>query len=88
MTLNPSYRLRSVAGEYLLLNESGAIDLTAALSLSESAAWLWRQCEGCEFTQERLVELLLGEYDVDETTAREDVAELLETWHRYKLVVD
>ena len=36
--------------------------------------------EGKEFTEKELVDLLTAEYEVDEATARQDVATMLQQW--------
>ena len=48
--------------------------------MNESAAYLWQNIEGKEFTEKELVDLLTAEYEVDETTARQDVATMLQQW--------
>ena len=50
------------------------------ISLNESAAWLWEQLQGKEFTEDTLVQLLLEKYDVSEELAKADSAKLLAQW--------
>ena len=49
-------------------------------SLNEPAAYLWRQVEDIEFTPDTLLELLLKEYDVSESTARNDIQDLIKVF--------
>ena len=62
------------------------IDFTKVISLNESAAFLWKQVAGLEFSEEDLVQLLLGEYEVEESQAAEDVKALLTQWKAEGLV--
>lgn len=83
MKLNDRYHLREVAGENILVNESGTVDMTSVFSLNESAAWLWNRIGKEEFTEEKLVEWLCAEYDVDPEVARADIHDLVLLWKRY-----
>lgn len=59
---------------------SDTVDMTQVYSLNETAAWLWQQMEGKEFTLDQLVAVLREEYEVDEATAQADLAELCQQW--------
>ena len=51
MKLNKDLVLREVGGEYMIVNPfSDTVDMTQVYSLNETAAWLWQQMEGKEFT--------------------------------------
>ena len=71
MKLNKDLVLREVGGEYMIVNPfSDTVDMTQVYSLNETAAWLWQQMEGKEFSVADLVAVLREEYEVDEETAR------------------
>ena len=59
---------------------SDTVDMTQVYSLNETAAWLWQQLEGKEFTVADMVETLRKEYEVDEETATADLSELARQW--------
>lgn len=81
MRLKDCFKLREVAGEYMLVpSGSGAVDFNAVFSLSESAAWLWKSLQGVNFDEETARTLIEGEYDVDGAAASKDVRALLEQW--------
>ncbi|MBQ8520356.1 MAG: PqqD family protein [Bacteroides sp.] len=81
MKLNENLVLRQVGGEYMIVNPfSDTVDMTQVYSLNETAAWLWQQLEGKEFTVADMVETLRKEYEVDEETAKADLSELARQW--------
>lgn len=81
MKLNKDLILREVGGEYMIVNPfTDTVDMTQVYSLNETAAWLWKQMEGKEFTVTDLVAVLCEEYEVDEQTATTDLTELCEQW--------
>lgn len=81
MKLNDKLVLRQVAGEYMIVNPfSDTVDMTQVYSLNETAAWLWQQLEGKEFTVADMVQTLCLEYEVDEATATADLTELSQQW--------
>lgn len=59
---------------------SDTVDMTQVYSLNETAAWLWQQLEGKEFTVADMVQTLCQEYEVDEATATADLTELSQQW--------
>lgn len=81
MKLNKDLVLREVGGEYMIVNPfSDTVDMTQVYSLNETAAWLWQQMEGKEFSVSDLVAVLREEYEVDEETATVDLTELCQQW--------
>lgn len=78
MKLNPDFRLETVAGENMLVRvSSGKADMTSVFSINEPAAWLWNSIQDIEFDEEMLVELITGEYEVEDKVARKDMHDLL-----------
>ena len=66
MKINPELTLREMAGEYIIVNPfSDTVDMTQIYTMNETAAWLWQQMEGKEFTAEDIAEALCEEYEVD-----------------------
>ena len=81
MKINKGFELREMCGEYIIIGTGVEnIDFSKVISLNESAAWLWRQVEGKEFTPESLAALLMDEYDVNETVALADATALAAQW--------
>ena len=63
MKINPELTLREMAGEYIIVNPfSDTVDMTQIYTMNETAAWLWQQMEGKEFTAEDIAEALCADY--------------------------
>ena len=69
--------MRRVAGKTVVLPCDEALDLNMMITLNDTGAFLWEKLQE-ETTQEALVAALLGEYDVDEETAKASVAAFVE----------
>lgn len=81
MKIIEGFKLREVAGQAVIAGEGlKQIDFNKLIGLNDTAAWLWKQVEGKDFTEDTLVTLLTGHYDVDETTARADAKETMQDW--------
>ncbi|HBX22962.1 MAG TPA: PqqD family protein [Desulfotomaculum sp.] len=77
MKIKQNFMLREIAGSWLVvpLGER-VVDFNGIITLSETGAFLWEILEKGAGVNE-LVDQLLLEYDVDETTARADVVEFI-----------
>jgi hypothetical protein len=79
--------LRPLLGEHIVTGEGlTRVDFSRVVSLNATAAYLWEQVEGKDFTPDDLVALLTARYDVDEARAREDVDKLLASWREAGLI--
>ena len=73
MRIKEGFLLRKVAGDFVVVPSGNAmVDFKAMITLNETGAFLWDLLKE-EKTEGDLVQALLGEYDVDEATATEDV---------------
>lgn len=81
MKLKKGYKVREVAGNYMLLPYGEeSINFNCIFSMSESAAWLWNALQDKEFDESEALSLILGEYDVDEVTALTDIRSVIKSW--------
>lgn len=81
MKIKEGFTLRSLLGEFIVVGEGLAqVNFNKMLSLNESAAYLWKEVEGKDFTREDLVKFLLDRYEVSEEQAAADVDKLLAVW--------
>ena len=77
MKLKEGFILRQVAGKTVVLPCGDALDLNMMITLNGTGAFLWERLQE-ETREDELVAALLGEYDVDEETARKSVAAFVE----------
>lgn len=81
MKTKKGFKLRAVCGENIIVAEGiENIDFSQIISMNESAAFLWKNVQGRDFTTDELANLLLNEYEVDATTAHTDAEVLVKTW--------
>ena len=75
MKIKDGYLLRRVAGQAVVLSVTGE-DNGRMITLNDTGAFLWEKLQG-ETDESTLVAALLGEYDVDESTAAGAVADFV-----------
>lgn len=81
MKIKEGFTLRTICGEHVVVGEGLAqVNFNKLLSLNESAAWLWEQVSGKEFTPEDLAALLQEKYDVTAEIALQDARKLADSW--------
>jgi hypothetical protein len=81
MKLLDGFILRPLGNDYIVMGETPErIDFSRVVSLNATAAYLWEQVQGREFTLEDLTEMLTARYDVDAQTARADAEKMLASW--------
>ena len=87
MKIKKGFELRKICEENIIIAHGlENIDFTKVISLNESAAFIWQQVEGKDFTEADMVQILLDEYEVEEAQARADVKALAESWKQAGLV--
>ena len=87
MKIKEGFTLRTICGEHIVIGEGLAqVNFNKMLSLNGSAAYLWEQLKGKEFTEEDAVQVLTDKYDVTPERALEDVKKLLEEWKKQGVV--
>lgn len=79
MKIKDGFVLRPLGEEYIIIGEDIArVDFNKIISLNATAAYLWENLEGKEFSIEDMVDLLIAKYDVDRETALNDSVKLAE----------
>lgn len=80
MEIKSNYKLRTVAGETIVVNQgiTGA-DLTRIISLNASARLLWEQLSGKDFSLEDAAKVLENTYGIDHEQAMTDAATWIES---------
>ena len=85
MKLKNGFVLREVAGQTVVLPAGGGLNLNMMISLNDTGKFLWTLLEN-ETEESVLVSALLKEYDVDEITAQNAVADFIETLNKYEFL--
>ena len=81
MKLKSGFVLREVCNQKIVAAEGlQNINFNKLLSLNVSAAFLWEEVEGKEFTLDDLADALVREYGIDKELALKDSQNLLDSW--------
>ena len=81
MRVIEGFVLRPLGEEFLVIGEGiSQINFNKMISLNSSAAYLWRNVEGKDFTVEDLAKLLTDEYEVSGERAAADAAAIAAKW--------
>lgn len=81
MRLKEGFRLRNLCREYIVVAEGlQQVNFNKMIALNATAAYLWQNVEGKEFTVQDLADLLTAEYEVDAETALKDSELIAQKW--------
>lgn len=87
MKIKEGFTLRTLCGEHIVVGEGlEQVNYNKIISLNGTAAYLWEQIQGKEFTLDNLVTLLTDQYDVSHERALEDVKKMIASWQEQDLV--
>lgn len=87
MKTNQGFVLRNVMGQHIIVAEGNRhANFHKMISLNPSAALMWREVEGKEFSVQDLADILTAHYDVDAARALSDAKEIAEKWIENGLV--
>lgn len=88
MHIVPGFVVRQIAGETVAIPAGAAARaLSGLLALNGSGRLLFERLQ-TEQTEESLTQFLLEQYEIDEATAKADVAEFLETLRASGVLVE
>lgn len=78
MRIDKNFVLREIAGEYIIIPTGRtALEFNGLITVNDIGMELWEMLQE-DITFEDLLKGILDEYDVDESTAREDIQEFLD----------
>ena len=81
MKIKEGFVLRTICGQNVVSAEGSAnVNFSKLVSLNGTAAFLFKEFVGKEFTPEQMADALTVEYDVDAETALRDVKALCDKW--------
>lgn len=80
MKINSIYKVRHVAGEnIILLQGKSHDDLTRVVAFNDSALLMWNSLKDKDFTLDDATQVLLENYEVEESIARQDAQKWIDT---------
>ncbi len=78
MKIKKGFTLRTVMGQNIVLAEGNNADsFGKIITLNSSAAMLWNELKGKDFTTEDAANLLVGKYGIDPTQALADATYII-----------
>lgn len=81
MKIKKGFVLRNMCGENIVTAEGMEnINFNKLISLNGTAAFLWKNLEGKEFTEQEMAQLLVDEYGIDKELALKDSINLCKKW--------
>ena len=87
MRIKEGFTLRTICGEHIVIGEGMAqVNFNKMLTLNGSAAYLWEQLTGRDFTVQDMASLLQEKYEVSAGRALEDAGKLLDVWKEQGVV--
>lgn len=87
MKLRTDLVLRTIGTDHMIVDPSqDMVDLSKVFTLNNSAAWLWEQLQGKEFSIATVVDLLCQEYDVADSQAHSDAEILIQDFKKQGLL--
>lgn len=77
MKIKKGFVLREMCGEHIVTGEGlENINFNKLITLNSSAAFLWQEVVGKEFTAEEMAQLLINRYGIDKELAIKDAVNL------------
>ena len=81
--------LRPLGREFIVTGDGlSRIDFSKVVSMNATAAYLWKELQGRDFSVEEMTGLLTARYNVSEEAARADAAKLLDSWGKAGLLAE
>lgn len=87
MKINPNYKLRSIAGETIVVNQgTTGVDMTRIISLKASAKLLYETLAGKEFSLEDAAGVLVTTYGISQEQALKDAQVWVDALQKCKVI--
>jgi hypothetical protein len=84
---SPEVITRKTGNEYILVPVTNNIaDMNSVFTLNETGAFIWEQINGKRNVEE-IIFALTAEYDIDNSSASEDVFGFIENMSRYLIIL-
>lgn len=87
MKIKEGFKIRPLGREYIITPQGASrINFNKMIALNSSAAFLWNEVQGKDFTPETLANLLVGKYTIDYKQALKDSESIAKKWVEAGLV--
>lgn len=87
MKIKDGFRLRDVMGQATVIGEGvEQVNFNKLITMNSTAAWLWEQVVGRDFSVGTLVSLLVDKYGIDNDLAQKDAEAIARQWTEIGLV--
>ena len=85
MKLKDGFVLGNIAGEHVVLPSGDDLDLSTMTTLNDTGRFIWEQLEK-ETSVEKIVDAILGEYDISREDAEKHVTAFVEKLRGYNFL--
>ncbi len=86
MKVREGFAIKEVADSFVIVpTGANLVDFSAMITVNDTGAFLWDKLQS-DVTEQELIQHLLSEYDVDEDTAKADVAEFVAVLMEKKVI--
>lgn len=83
MKIKNGFELKDICGENIIISHGKEnINFTKIITLNESAALIWNEVIGKDFSIEDMVRTIIDEYEIDEATAKKDCENIASEWKK------
>lgn len=83
MKIKDGFELKDICGENIIISHGKEnINFTKIITLNESAALIWNEVIGKDFSIEDMVRTIIDEYEIDEATAKKDCENIASEWEK------
>lgn len=87
MKLKEGFKLRPLGREFIIVGEGRSqVNFNKMISLNDTAAYLWKELSGMDFTVEDMADKLCEQYEVTRKIALVDSMNLALKWIEAELV--
>ena len=87
MKLKEGFVLGNIAGEHVVLPSGDDLDLSTMTTLNDTGKFIWDQLEK-DTTIEKIVDAILGEYDISREEAEKHVTAFVEKLRKYDFLAE
>lgn len=82
-----TFTLKKIGNSFMLVETDGTeLNVTNVYKMNFTAAWLWEFIDSTDTNVEEIAQAMCEEFDVDLTTAKEDIDRQLSQWREMGLI--